>query len=402
MPSVYAMKRTHEEHINDQYNAFEQFKNAINCALNKSSSQEDWKKTIKDSISRGININCVIASYGATALMSAVTAGNKELFEFLINNDASVNASDRAGFTPLHKCAQKLVNDNEKFDSIIFEKLLECGANLHAEAFVVKETPLYYISHYGSADLMKLAIKYDADINKKDPTGCSCLAQAILNNRDNLIEVLCDNGALLANIDDYSGGSVFHLAVNSNLPKEEIEKIMICTNSPYHKRFYNKTKDEQLKQLIITTLCLFNCTEIPMFLPQEIQHKILLNVADNYLHDYLSGFNAKLWKRLIKFDYNLILPLVERRIGYIKTVLKDVNNKNQTAIALLQVNNQILQTNNQNEYAKQIEKLLDGSQLTEDLHAFELVFPNKINQLDQNNLALRICRRIEKKIDLKK
>jgi ankyrin repeat protein len=76
--------------------------------------------------SKGITCLEVKDEEGCSPLHYAAIAGNKEVVEFLIGNNASIHTSDDAGYTPLHAAAMGGHRE-------IIDLLISKGANVNAK-----------------------------------------------------------------------------------------------------------------------------------------------------------------------------------------------------------------------------------------------------------------------------
>src|ERR1035441_8858139 len=107
------------------------------------------------------------ASYGEMPLHWAAMGGHKDVVEFLLANNASVNATNTLGWTSLHFAASDGHND-------MAELLLAHEADVNAKNSE-GETPLHWAARNGHKDVVKLLLANNADVNAKDNKGITPL-----------------------------------------------------------------------------------------------------------------------------------------------------------------------------------------------------------------------------------
>lgn len=113
---------------------------------------------IEQVLQRGVNINYDYPS-GDTPLILSVSTNDKDITKLLLDNGAKVNGCDcEKGWSALHYA----VVDNRHKD--IVEVLLENGADVEMKDSWGR-TPLHLTSIYGTLEIMKMLVEYNAQIN---------------------------------------------------------------------------------------------------------------------------------------------------------------------------------------------------------------------------------------------
>ncbi|MBN2400131.1 MAG: ankyrin repeat domain-containing protein [Candidatus Aminicenantes bacterium] len=131
-------------------------------------------------IAEGADIN--------TPLIRAAIFNNKVLAELLIAKGANINTKDEFGQTPLHAVAG-LMECRE-----VAELLISKGADINAKDNDGK-TPLHRAASYGQKEIAKLLIAKGADINAKNKNGKTPLQIAESNNHKDVADLLRKHGA---------------------------------------------------------------------------------------------------------------------------------------------------------------------------------------------------------------
>ena len=113
------------------------------------------------------------SAYGWTPLKDAITTGNLEAFDLLLENGADLRKVWK-NYYPLHVCSMfqgaKAVE--------MAKKLIEQGHNLEAHSNI-DQTPLSMASHYGHLKLIKLFVSHGARLLDIQHVGLSSLGYAI-------------------------------------------------------------------------------------------------------------------------------------------------------------------------------------------------------------------------------
>ncbi len=143
-------------------------------------------------------------------LLEVAKSGNIQKVNSLINEGASVNATDQNGQTPLHLAAK---NGHEE----VVKALLNKGANVNAKdndeqtplnlapngdiRTLLIDTALLEAVKKGEIDKVESLIREGADVNALDTNLNNSLYWAVKNNHSTTAEVLLDNGADLHTFD---------------------------------------------------------------------------------------------------------------------------------------------------------------------------------------------------------
>ncbi len=131
-------------------------------------------EAVKNALANKANIE-VRSQTGATPLMLAALACNKEIVEFLIKNKANVNAVGNKGHTALMFAVPN--GDTETSKSIL-KTLLENGARIDARN-AYGETVLGDAAFQGKKELTEYLIEQGADVVYALATGNMCVKETI-------------------------------------------------------------------------------------------------------------------------------------------------------------------------------------------------------------------------------
>lgn len=136
-------------------------------------------------LSRNVNVNAK-NSYGTTALMAAAQTGNDYILKLLIKNGADVNIKNKHGRSAL------MLADYSSTETI--KVLLENGADVDSRNKYGATTLMLVSGAYDNYfEVVKLLIRYGANINAKDNEGKSAITYAMENNpsnKKNIIEMV--------------------------------------------------------------------------------------------------------------------------------------------------------------------------------------------------------------------
>ncbi|MFC1794190.1 ankyrin repeat domain-containing protein [Planctomycetota bacterium] len=143
---------------------------------------------VKSFIEKGVSVNAQ-DGYGLTPLHAAAGTGQREVVEFLITGDASVNAGavEEGLGMPLH-----YANDGGSKD--VAELLISKGAAIDARN---KDgvTPLHVAAQKGHSELAKLLIANKADVNAKTTNDWIPLHLAAVSGHAEIVALLIENGS---------------------------------------------------------------------------------------------------------------------------------------------------------------------------------------------------------------
>ncbi|KAF3069303.1 Ankyrin repeat domain-containing protein 50 [Trichoderma lentiforme] len=243
-------------------------------------------------VNAGAQLEIKEKKYQMTAIGLAIRHGQKDVFQFLLQKDASIHVTDGLGRTTLHHAAdcgqlaviQQLIDkgvdinarasngeailtpaimkghfdavrllvekgaDVNARDSIGFTPL-HCACNLgdiditrlllergaDTSAICHTFTPLVLVVGHGKIDLVRLLVQMGADINTRRDDGMTALiTSAMIPERTAIMQLLIDLGADV-NARDESGHSVLFNAIEvHNIPAVELLVAMddVDTRSP--------------------------------------------------------------------------------------------------------------------------------------------------------------------------
>lgn len=125
----------------------------------------------------------VADSGGFTPVMGAAAFGDLPILSALLNAGARADAKDRSGQTALHWAVMRNQVPAARL-------LLEHGADVNAADKVLHETPLYRAAEHGRADLVRLLLRYHADVTIRDSLGDTPLQQAQLSGGGQVVTLL--------------------------------------------------------------------------------------------------------------------------------------------------------------------------------------------------------------------
>lgn len=149
---------------------------------------------------------------GFTPLHWAVIAGRTNLFFWLIEKGAEVNAADPAGMTPLHKAAV--------FNRLAYaEALVNAGADPSAmgrKYGTLRLAPIHLAAEEGHAEMINFFLKHGVDVNSptEGANRITPLHMAAAKGRASVVEMLIAAGADI-NACDVAGKTPLTWAVES-------------------------------------------------------------------------------------------------------------------------------------------------------------------------------------------
>jgi ankyrin repeat protein len=131
---------------------------------------------------------------GRTPLMLAVQRGHKAIVKFLLQKGVDLETQDAEGHTPL-ACAIL------KSDELAVKILVEQGAkteNLYLNDADLRrdlKSGLHNATAAGNLKVVSLLLALGADMEERDIQGLTPVAHAVLENREDIVKFLLENGA---------------------------------------------------------------------------------------------------------------------------------------------------------------------------------------------------------------
>lgn len=177
---------------------------------------------VRSLIENGVNVNTLLPN-DSTILQRAVLENKPDFVKFLLDKGANANAKQAQGFTALHETASQQINDTaqQQANTVkIAEMLLKHGAkpNLGPDP----TPPLIQVCMSKNFELIKMLVKYGADVNIRDSYSRTPLMYSAHNFE--ITEFLISKGADV-NAQDCYGNTAFMYSGNEENPIETI-KIM--------------------------------------------------------------------------------------------------------------------------------------------------------------------------------
>jgi Ankyrin repeats (3 copies) len=144
------------------YTLYFPFCKTVELALENNDFTQKNFEIIKDYIKKGADPNWKIGKNENTVLSLAIFGQQKDLFDFLLQNNADINACAKNGQTPLHHLVLTY-GIYEKLD-ITIKDLIQHGANIKATE-IDGFTPLHTAVWKRNINCIKSLVEYGADIN---------------------------------------------------------------------------------------------------------------------------------------------------------------------------------------------------------------------------------------------
>ncbi|PNP50729.1 hypothetical protein THARTR1_08350 [Trichoderma harzianum] len=212
-------------------------------------------------VNAGAELETKEKKHHMTALASAIHYRRKEIVDFLLQRDANVHVSDRAGRTPLYIAAkwgelaiiQQLVDrgadinartshgytaliqtiEQENLDA--FRLLVEKGADIHAKD-KRGVMPLHFASATGNIDMVRLLLERGADVHARFCTYLTSLFAAVVGGKIDIVRLLAQAGA---DVDARCVNGMTPLIFAAELRHFEIIKTLIDMGADVNVRHTN-------------------------------------------------------------------------------------------------------------------------------------------------------------------
>ena len=148
---------------------------------------------VKLLIEKGANIN-ILNNIGQTVLFTACLNNNFQIVNILIKKGININIIDTidGGTALFYACMYK--GDNKTTNLNIVKLLIKYSADVN-QLDHKGESALFYACVNGNINIIQFLIEQNANINIIDSTGKTALFYAIENNHEKIVELLLKNGA---------------------------------------------------------------------------------------------------------------------------------------------------------------------------------------------------------------
>ena len=159
---------------------------------------------------------------GDTLLNSPAWFGDLEMVRVLLDYyKVDVNTRNDSGWTPLldasNECLVKIPNVVLSLPDTV-QSLLEHGAEVNTRTDHDNSTPLHISANAGLNEVVRVLLKYGADIDAKDDKGWTPLHNAAKSGEHEVVRMLLKCGAN-ASTKDYEGRTPSHLALGNGHEK---------------------------------------------------------------------------------------------------------------------------------------------------------------------------------------
>ena len=178
------------------------------------SSLNNLPKYVELLIEKGAQVN---PESGPTPLNAAVWNDHHEVVRLLLKHKAAVQGSPNATKTPMHMAAEKGFTRSG-------EALLDFQADPYLKDRSGK-SPIYYATHNGHYDMVKLLISYGEDVTQMIQ-GTTLLHLAAEKGHADVVELLIEKGAVLS-AHNAQGESPLDVAINYG--QKEVANIITET-----------------------------------------------------------------------------------------------------------------------------------------------------------------------------
>ncbi len=179
--------------------------NGRSKCLNRESAFFDWSV-----LSDYDDINAQQGTlHGDTILIAAVRSGYSELVDFLLQNGACADTSNRAEECPLH------VASSCGFLSIVKQLLFQCECD---PVDGLGQTPLSRAVSAGHLDVVQCLISSGAQLHLPDLDGQTLAHKAVMHDNDDVLIALIDSEVEF-DVSDREGATPLHLAASRRSDK---------------------------------------------------------------------------------------------------------------------------------------------------------------------------------------
>jgi ankyrin repeat protein len=189
--------------------------------------------------------------FGWTPTYWALSAGQKEIAEYLLSKGADITARTNEGCTLLHQASKAGLVD-------IARQLIAKGADVNASTTEVGKQPLADAAGCGHEDIVRLLIAKGADVNATFNRGRHALGDATQAGHENVVKLLLASGAEV-NLHSESRGGALHAA--ARFGHATILDLLIANGAdvnlnairgtPLHRAAYGlaKSKDDKCAEM---------------------------------------------------------------------------------------------------------------------------------------------------------
>ncbi|BET30838.1 MAG: ankyrin repeat domain-containing protein [Wolbachia endosymbiont of Ephestia elutella] len=159
---------------------------------------------VKKFVGQGASVNAIeVGIFGRKPIHIAAEKNYKDIIEFLLGKEVSVDDTSNYGWTPLHYTASKGCLEVAKF-------LIDKGASINAQNVYGRE-PIHIAAEHDNKNIIELLLNKGVSVNEVDKDGWMSLHWASWNGHLNIIEYLVGKGANV-NAKDRNGKTPLDLA----------------------------------------------------------------------------------------------------------------------------------------------------------------------------------------------
>ncbi|WP_265017172.1 ankyrin repeat domain-containing protein [Wolbachia endosymbiont (group B) of Endotricha flammealis] len=159
---------------------------------------------VKKFVGQGASVNAIeVGIFGRKPIHIAAEKNYKDIIEFLLGKEVSVDDTSNYGWTPLHYTASKGCLEVAKF-------LIDKGASVNAQNVYGRE-PIHIAAEHDNKNIIELLLNKGVSVNEVDKDGWMSLHWASWNGHLNIIEYLVGKGANV-NAKDRNGKTPLDLA----------------------------------------------------------------------------------------------------------------------------------------------------------------------------------------------